>query len=160
MIFLYICWTPIFYAFKVEQQWKDVSPNANNINLTEHFKNLSLTVFKMILFLQREETIMEITALQWQQLNQSCKTWFNTKQSMQDIEKREKVETITLNALKDAGAAPDMQLVYGFVPKDGTLEKMIDRKARVLAARIVLLTSNTIDAGRPGQFRYTDKESH
>lgn len=67
-----------------------------------------------------------------------------TKQSMQDIEKREKEGTITLNALKDAAAALDMQLVYGFVPKDGTLEKMIDRKAKELAARIVLRTSNTM----------------
>ena len=67
----------IFYAFKVEQQWKDVSPTANNINLTEHFKNLSLTVFKMVLFLQREETIVELSTSQWQQLNQSCKAWLN-----------------------------------------------------------------------------------
>ena len=67
----------IFYAFKVEQQWKDVSPTANNINLTEHFKNLSLTVFKMVLFLQREETIVELSASHWQQLNQSCKAWLN-----------------------------------------------------------------------------------
>ena len=67
----------IFYAFKVEQQWKDVSPTANNINLTEHFKNLSLTVFKMVLFLQREETVVELSASQWQQLNQSCKAWLN-----------------------------------------------------------------------------------
>ena len=44
----------MFYAFKVDQKWKDVSPNANNINLTEHFKTLSLSVFKMVLFLQRE----------------------------------------------------------------------------------------------------------
>jgi Protein of unknown function (DUF3987)/VirE N-terminal domain len=67
----------IFYAFKVEQKWKDVSPNANNINLTEHFKTLSLTVFKMVLFLQREETIVELTASQWQQLNQTCEAWLN-----------------------------------------------------------------------------------
>ena len=67
----------MFYAFKVEQKWKDVSPNANNINLTEHFKTLSLTVFKMVLFLQREETIVELTASQRQQLNQTCEAWLN-----------------------------------------------------------------------------------
>lgn len=67
----------MFYAFKVDQKWKDVSPNANNINLTEHFKALSSTVFKMVLFLQREETIVELTAPQWQQLNQTCKAWLN-----------------------------------------------------------------------------------
>ncbi len=67
----------MFYAFKVEQKWKDVSPNANNVNLTEHFKTLSVTVFKMVLFLQREETIVELTLAQWQQLNHSCEAWLN-----------------------------------------------------------------------------------
>ena len=67
----------MFYAFKVEQKWKDVSPNAHSVNLTEHFKNLSQTVFKMVLFLQREETIVALTAPQWQQLNQSCEAWLN-----------------------------------------------------------------------------------
>ncbi len=67
----------IFYAFKVEQKWKDVSPNANNINLTEHFKVLSLRVFNMVQFLQREETIVTITNQQWQQLNQTCEAWLN-----------------------------------------------------------------------------------
>lgn len=48
----------LFYAFKVELRWKDVSPNANNINLTEHFKDLSDRVFNMVQFLQRKETII------------------------------------------------------------------------------------------------------
>jgi hypothetical protein len=67
----------LFYAFKVEQRWKDVSPNANNINLTEHFKVLSGRVFNMVQFLQREETIIELTTEQWQQLNQYCEGWLN-----------------------------------------------------------------------------------
>lgn len=67
----------LFYAFKVEQKWKDVSPNANNINLTEHFKVLSLKVFNMIQFLQREETIVTLTNQQWHQLNQTCEAWLN-----------------------------------------------------------------------------------
>jgi hypothetical protein len=67
----------IFYAFKVEQKWKDVSPNANNINLTEHFKVLSLKVFNMVQFLQREETNVTLTNQQWQQLNQTCEAWLN-----------------------------------------------------------------------------------
>lgn len=67
----------MFYAFKVEQKWKDVSPNAHSVNLTEHFKTLSLTVFKMVLFLQREETIVDLTNPQWQQLNRTCEGWLN-----------------------------------------------------------------------------------
>lgn len=67
----------MFYAFKVEQKWKDVSPTANNINLTELFKILSHKVFSMVQFLQREETIVELSAPQWQQLNKSCEAWLN-----------------------------------------------------------------------------------
>lgn len=65
----------LFYAFKVEQKWKDVSPNANNINLTEHFRNLSYRVYRMVLFLQKEETIITLSTGQWQQLNQTCEAW-------------------------------------------------------------------------------------
>src|SRR5690606_25030877 len=60
-----------------------------------------------------------------------------TKQSVQEIELREKEGTITLNSLRETANALDMQLVYGLLPKDGSIEKLIDRKARELAARIV-----------------------
>lgn len=77
-------------------------------------------------------------------LQQLADKLFIRKQSAQDIEMREKEGTITLNSLKEAANALDMEFVYGFVPKDGTLEKYIDRKARVLAEKIVLRTSNTM----------------
>ena len=67
-----------------------------------------------------------------------------TKQSVQEIELREKEGTITLKNLREAANALDMQLVYGLVPKDGSIEKLIDRKARELATRIVSRTSNTM----------------
>ena len=67
-----------------------------------------------------------------------------TKQNIRAIENREKDGTITLNALKEAASALDMQLVYGFVPADGSLEALIDRKAKELATQIVLRTSNTM----------------
>lgn len=67
----------LFYAFKVEQQWKDVSPYANKINLTEHFKQLSQQVFQLIQFLQTEETVIELTQAQWQRLNSTCETWLH-----------------------------------------------------------------------------------
>ena len=67
-----------------------------------------------------------------------------TKQSVQEIELREKEGSITLKRLRDTADALDMQLVYGFVPKDGSIEKLIDRKARELAIRIVSRTSNTM----------------
>lgn len=67
-----------------------------------------------------------------------------TKQSMQALEMREKEGAITLKSLKEIGDTLDMDLVYGFVPKDGSLEKYIERKARLLAEKIVLRTSNTM----------------
>ena len=67
-----------------------------------------------------------------------------TKQSVLDIEKRETEGTITLKSLKEVAKALDMQLVYGFVPNDGSLEMMIEKKAIELATRIVLRTSNTM----------------
>jgi predicted DNA-binding mobile mystery protein A len=67
-----------------------------------------------------------------------------TKQSVQELELREKEGTITLKKLREAANALDMQLVYGLVPKDGSLEKLIDRKANELATRIVSRTSNTM----------------
>lgn len=67
-----------------------------------------------------------------------------TKQAAQAIENREKEGSLTLKALREAANALDMQLVYGFVPKDGSLDALIDRKARELATQIVLRTSQTM----------------
>lgn len=67
-----------------------------------------------------------------------------TKQSVREIELREQEESITLRSLRETAHALDMELVYGLVPKDGSMEKLIDRKARELAAQIVARTSNTM----------------
>lgn len=67
-----------------------------------------------------------------------------SKQSATEIEQREQEGSITLNSLRQAANALDMELVYGLVPKDGSLEKLIDRKARELAIQIVSRTSNTM----------------
>jgi len=67
-----------------------------------------------------------------------------TKQSLTDIERREKDGSTTLKTLRDAANALDMELVYGFVPKDGSLDALIDRKAKELATQIVLRTSHTM----------------
>ncbi len=67
-----------------------------------------------------------------------------TKQSVQEIEKREKEGNITLKTLKDVANALDMQLVYGLVPKDSSLDALVERKAKELAIQIVSRTSNTM----------------
>lgn len=67
-----------------------------------------------------------------------------TKQSLQVIELREVEGTITLKTLQSVANGLDMELVYGFVPKDGTLDSLIERKAIELATQIVMRTSNTM----------------
>ncbi len=67
-----------------------------------------------------------------------------TRQSVREIEIREKEGAITLKALRQVADVLDMELVYGFVPKDGSLDELIERKARELATRIVMRTSNTM----------------
>ena len=67
-----------------------------------------------------------------------------TKQSITDIERREKDGAVTIKTLREAANALDMELVYGFVPKDGSLDALINRKAKELATQIVMRTSNTM----------------
>lgn len=67
-----------------------------------------------------------------------------TRQSMQEMEQREKEGAITIKSLREAAKALDMQLVYGFVPVDGSLEELINRRAKELATQIVLRTSSSM----------------
>jgi len=67
-----------------------------------------------------------------------------TRQSTQSIEKREVDGSITLRSLREAGAAMDMILVYGFFPKDGSIDKLIEKKAKEIATEIVLRTSGSM----------------
>jgi predicted DNA-binding mobile mystery protein A len=67
-----------------------------------------------------------------------------TRQSVQELEKREKEGTITLKTLKEVANVLDIQLVYGFIPNQGSLEALIEKKANELATRIVMRTSNTM----------------
>jgi predicted DNA-binding mobile mystery protein A len=67
-----------------------------------------------------------------------------SKQSVQEIETREQEGGITLKNLRETANALDMRLVYGFVPKDGTIDALIERKARELAIQIVSRTSTTM----------------
>ena len=67
-----------------------------------------------------------------------------TPQSARELELREANGTITLNGLRDAANALDMKLVYGIIPKDGSIEAMIEKRAAELARKIVLRTSNSM----------------
>jgi len=67
-----------------------------------------------------------------------------TAQSVKEIELREKNGAITLGTLKEVGNALDMRLIYGFIPKEKTLNAMIERRAFEIAELIVLRTSTTM----------------
>nr|WP_294988931.1 mobile mystery protein A [uncultured Sediminibacterium sp.] len=67
-----------------------------------------------------------------------------SKQAVLDIERREKDGSITIKSLREIGKAIDMQLVYGFVPNDGSLDALIEKRAASLAAEIVMRASNTM----------------
>ena len=64
-----------------------------------------------------------------------------TPQSVKEIEEREKNGTISLKVLKQVAMALDMKFVYGFIPNDKSLEKMVEKRATELAKKIVLRTS-------------------
>ncbi len=64
-----------------------------------------------------------------------------TKQSLQELERREQEGGVTLKSLREVARALEMDLVYALVPKDGSLDAMIDRKATELATKIVSRTS-------------------
>lgn len=65
-------------------------------------------------------------------------------QSVSELEQREANGSITLKTLKEAANAMDMKFVYGFIPKEETLEKLIEKRARKLAIEIVSRTSNSM----------------
>ena len=64
--------------------------------------------------------------------------------TVNDFEKREQAGTVTLQSLREIAEAMDMQLVYAIIPKEGTLEEMVDAKAGEKATEIVNRTNTTM----------------
>lgn len=77
-------------------------------------------------------------------LRQMGKRLSITPQSIKEIEQREKEGSITVKNLREAGKALDMRLVYGFIPNNESLEKMIEQKAYEIAREIVQRTSHSM----------------
>lgn len=67
-----------------------------------------------------------------------------TRQGVKRIENSEANGTITLNSLKDVATALDLKLVYALVPKNGTINDLIQEKADKLAKKIVLRTNQNM----------------
>lgn len=62
-------------------------------------------------------------------------------QSVKEIEEREKNGTISLNVLRQFGSSLNLKFVYGFIPKEDSLETIIEKRATEIAQTIVNRTS-------------------
>lgn len=67
-----------------------------------------------------------------------------TKQGVKRIEESEAAGTITIKSLKEVCNALEMKFVYGFVPIDGSIDSLLDRKSRILAEKIILRTNHNM----------------
>lgn len=67
-----------------------------------------------------------------------------TAQSVKEMEEREANGVISIKSLNEAAKALDMKLVYGFVSKHESLEKMIEKRAQEIAKEIVFRTNNSM----------------
>ncbi len=63
-----------------------------------------------------------------------------TRQGVRSIEESETKGSISINSLKEVGEALDLKFVYGFVPKNGTIDNLVNIKAEKLARKIALRT--------------------
>lgn len=77
-------------------------------------------------------------------LVQLAKRLNKTSVSVKEIEEREENKTITLKKLIEVGEVLDLQFVYGFLPKESSIEKMIDKRAQQVARDVVMRTSHTM----------------
>lgn len=67
-----------------------------------------------------------------------------TRQGVKRIEESEAKGTISINSLKEIGKSLDLKFVYGFVPMDGTIDNLVNKKAEKLARKIVLRTNQNM----------------
>ena len=77
-------------------------------------------------------------------LVQFAKILKKSSPTVKELEEREAEKNITLRKLAEVGDALNLRLVYGFVPKEGSLEKIIEKRAYEVAKEIVMRTSHTM----------------
>jgi len=74
-------------------------------------------------------------------LRQLGKRMSLTSQGVKQIEIREKEGSLTIKRLSEICNALNMKFVYGFLPSEGSIEKMIKNRAREIAEKIVMRSS-------------------
>jgi predicted DNA-binding mobile mystery protein A len=67
-----------------------------------------------------------------------------TSQNINQYEQRERDYSISIQKLKDVAEVLDMNFVYAFIPKEVSLEKIIEKRAYEVAKEIVMRTSHTM----------------
>lgn len=105
-----------------------------------------LKVYKSAASIQRPKhgwikTIRTTINMTMEQLGSRLKM---TKQGVKNLEERESEGALSINTLKEVAAALDLKFVYGFVPKDGSIDKMINKKADAIAKKIVMRTNQNM----------------
>ena len=73
-----------------------------------------------------------------------------TRQGVKKIEEREAAGSISIKSLREIGQILDMEFVYGFVPKRGSVENLVHYKAEELAKKIVLRTNHNMKLENQG----------
>lgn len=77
-------------------------------------------------------------------LAQLAKRLGKTPVTVREIEEREADKSITLKKLIEVGEALGLDFVYGFFPKEASLEKIIEQRAHQIAEEIVKRTSHSM----------------
>ena len=77
-------------------------------------------------------------------LDQIGKQIGSSRQAVQQLERAEATDRITLSALRRAAEAMGCELVYALVPKSGTFAELAERPARDRAARDVKSVMHTM----------------
>ncbi len=77
-------------------------------------------------------------------LVQLAKRLKKTSVSVKEIEEREQNKTITLNKLIEVAEALDLQFVYVLLPKETSIETIIEKRALQVARQIVMRTSHSM----------------
>ncbi|QNR25820.1 mobile mystery protein A [Croceimicrobium hydrocarbonivorans] len=67
-----------------------------------------------------------------------------TRQGVKKLEDNEANGSISLNSLRQTAEALEFKLVYALVPKDGSIQNLINQKAEELARKIVLRTHQSM----------------
>lgn len=73
-----------------------------------------------------------------------------TRQGVKSLEESEAKGTISINSLREVGEALELKFVYGFVPKNGTINNLIESKAENLARKIVKRTNQNMKLENQG----------